>query len=138
MVIYPVVYPTLDIYPLVSRSSLDVAKNLGIYPAMVIYGVSYPRFDIYPSVLQPVEPPHLLSVKLSGYPTISICEYISAHVFAAKLSDALDTPLYPSFRIYDVIGKQEDQENTSMSITTQLPAKYPAISLCMSSSRNPA
>jgi hypothetical protein len=39
----------------------------------------------------------------------------------------IDPPVYPSFRIYDVVSKEEDRH---VEITTRLVAKYPIIAIC--------
>jgi hypothetical protein len=39
----------------------------------------------------------------------------------------IDSPVYPSFRIYDVVSKEEERRTV---ITTRLATKYPAIAIC--------
>jgi hypothetical protein len=76
MVIYPAVYPALEVYPSVQRSELVKRFNHGTYPALVIYAAVYPAMEIYPPVQQATVPRRSLSVKLPvRYPAFDLCSW---------------------------------------------------------------
>jgi hypothetical protein len=129
LVLYPTVYPHLDPYPAIQRTQPDVGPLYsGAYPVLVLYPAVYPAIDIYPAVQQVVEPRRAQSSRLPvRYPDFNLCLFISLNCDALCAHTEADTPVYPSFRIYDVIGKEEQYRSV---LSVRLAATYPTIAVC--------
>jgi hypothetical protein len=128
LVIYPAAYPVIEVYPAVQRPEIVKRFDHGTYPALVIYAAVYPAMDVYPTVQQPTEPCRALSVKLPArYPAFDICASSLSLGCSLVLTLRADSPVYPCFRIYDVISKEEERRPV---ISVRLAAKYPALALC--------
>jgi len=122
--LYPTVYPTIELYPAihtpdevvrdiqsnwalsseqVSGGSLSVRLDCS-YPILCIYPAVYPFFELYPTLSASLE-----------HQQVEICPAFD-----------LSPPVYPQFLYNSDLRQNEDR---SSSLSTRLPARYPAFDL---------
>jgi len=114
--LYPAVYPELDLYPSVfaeARGSIEKTDLTPQYPDLQLYPAVYPWFEIYP-----------------GHVSAGENDVATSH------TSVLLQPVYPQFDIYpavypyfDIYGTGSPKEDQWVPLSTLLPAQYPALSL---------
>ncbi|KAK7049493.1 hypothetical protein VNI00_005524 [Paramarasmius palmivorus] len=146
-------YPTFDIYPAISRTSLktsvqaaDVARSVTPYPVFTLYEPVYPHLTIYPPISGQVDY-RIVRITAVQYPLFDLYPAVYPHIgIYPRVAGQVDhkhvpaisvqypvfdlyPAVYPSIEIYPSVSGQVDYKYVVLGVNVQYPLfnLYPAV-----------
>ncbi|KAF5387668.1 hypothetical protein D9615_000440 [Tricholomella constricta] len=120
--IYPAVYPFIEVYPTLPRTSNDPKPMTSGYPYFNVYPPSgYPHFDLYPAL-------HASSAVSRVDPPLNVVSTLHYPIFN------LYPAVYPYFDLYPTVAGKASKAfkakvESATIITVKVTAQYPAFDL---------